>query len=283
MTDLAAETERETGPGSRLRSARELRGLTQQQAADQLNLDVTVVRALESDDFAALGAPVFAKGHLKRYGAALGLAEETLLEAYEQAQARPEDPSLVPRARLEMVPARSQPNWPWVYGGAALLLLVASAVAYLSEYGLHLPFGSAPDDGPEPAPVVATPDSSAGPPRPAEPAAADATATTAGMDQAEVAPAPALPLPPGHVSISVAFAADSWAEVYDGAGKAVLYDLGRAGTQRTIAASAPLSVTFGNAAAVTLYVNGRETAVPPASPGNSVARFTVQADGTLRR
>ena len=84
------------------------------------------------------------------------------------------------------------------------------------------------------------------------------------------------------MSLSVAFAADSWAEIYDGSGKAVLYDLGKAGSQRTIAAAAPLSVTFGNAPAVTLAVNGRATPLPPVPAGQTVARFSIGADGTLR-
>jgi hypothetical protein len=80
----------------------------------------------------------------------------------------------------------------------------------------------------------------------------------------------------------VSFAADSWAEIYDGAGQTVLYDLGRAGTRRTIAAATPLSVTFGNAPGVTLVVNGRATSLPALPAGQSVARFTIAADGSLR-
>jgi hypothetical protein len=91
-----------------------------------------------------------------------------------------------------------------------------------------------------------------------------------------------LPVPPGHVSISLAFATDSWAEIYDGSGKAVLYDLGRAGTQRTIAAAAPLSVTFGNASAVTLSVNGRAAVIPVVPGDGTVARFKIAADGSVR-
>ena len=84
------------------------------------------------------------------------------------------------------------------------------------------------------------------------------------------------------MSLSVSFAADSWAEIYDGSGKAVLYDLGKAGSRRTIAAAAPLSVTFGNAPAVTLAVNGRATPLPPVPAGQTVALFSVGTDGTLR-
>ena len=45
--------------------------------------------ALERDDFAALGAPVFVKGHLRRYAALLGLAEDEILGAYERSRAQP--------------------------------------------------------------------------------------------------------------------------------------------------------------------------------------------------
>ncbi len=89
-------------------------------------------------------------------------------------------------------------------------------------------------------------------------------------------------MPVGHVGLTLSFAADSWTEIYDGSGKAVLYDLGRAGTQRAIAAAAPLSVTLGNAPAVTLLVNGRPAALPALPAGQTVARFRVEADGTLR-
>jgi cytoskeleton protein RodZ len=101
------------GPGPSLRSAREAIGLTEQQAAEQLNLDASAVIALEAGDLAAHGAPDFARGHLKRYGALLGLPEDELLAAYERARTQPDQPSLVPHSRLEMEPARSRPAWPW--------------------------------------------------------------------------------------------------------------------------------------------------------------------------
>jgi cytoskeletal protein RodZ len=113
-------------------------------------------------------------------------------------------------------------------------------------------------------------------------AAADAMQATGPAVATDPAVAqPALPLPPGHVSLTFSFAADSWIEIYDGSGKAVLYDLGRAGSQRTIAAAAPLSVTFGNGSAVTLAVNGRAVPVPVPA-GQTVARFQVETDGSLR-
>lgn len=280
-----AGMEQAAGLGAMLRRAREALGLTELQAAEQLNLDRSVVDALERDDLAALGAPVFAKGHLRRYGALLGLAEDELLSAYEHASAQPAAPSLIPRARLEMAPVRRRTaKWPWVLGGVVALALAAGLVALVSEVVLPWIAGDAVDSAvATPAgEVAATEPQVAGDEQPGASAPAGA-ASGAGAGVA-AAPADAVqpPVPPGHVSLSMAYAADSWTEIYDGAGTAVLYDLGRAGTQRTIAAAAPLSVTFGNAPAVTLLVNGRAVVLPAVPAGQTVARFTVAADGTLR-
>ncbi|MGE5199007.1 MAG: helix-turn-helix domain-containing protein [Rhodospirillaceae bacterium] len=276
------------GPGAALRRARESRGLTQQQAAEQLNLDVSVIEAIEHDDFARLGAPVFAKGHLRRYGAMMGLVADDLVVAYEHAGARPEVPTLVPRARQEMMPVRGRPKWPWVVGGALLFVLAAGLATYVSEYGFEWPARAAESAGtaselePAPAGSLATavaPAAGVGTPRTAS--SASGVQPAAGAATAAADPAPPT-VPPGHVSVRIAFAADSWAEVYDGSGQAVLYDLGRAGTQRAIAAAAPLSVTIGNAPGVTLAVNGRPAVLPVVPGGGTVARFRIEPDGTVR-
>lgn len=276
----------ELGPGLLLRRARESRGLTEQQAAEQLNLDVTVVEALERDDFARLGAPVFAKGHLRRYGAMLGLVEEELIAAYERAGTQLLVPTLVPRARQEMLPIRGRPKWPWVIGGAMFFVLAAGVAAYVAQYGFAWPARAG-------EPAASTPEAAQGAAEPQDPGAdtrdeastAFAAAPADAFLQAAPADAvlePAPPVPPGHVRVKLAFAADSWAEVYDGSGQAVLYDLGRAGTQRSIAAAAPLSVTIGNAPGVTLAVGGRPAAIPAVQGGGTVARFRIESDGTVR-
>ena len=288
MTEPSArETEATSGPGPMLRRAREERGLTEQQAAEQLNLDVSVVMALEGEDFASLGAPVFAKGHLRRYGGLLGIPEQETLAAYQRSQGNLAAPSLIPRARLEMMPVRARPRWPLVIGGALAFVLAVGITAYVSEHGLRLPgfAGSAATEG-QGAGANRDEPAAAGAPAASTTPGAPGTGPAAGMTATGPAAAPdasaTLPVPPGHVSMTIAFATDSWAEIYDGSGKAVLYDLGRAGTQRTIAAAAPLSVTFGNSPGVTLRVNGRPTAMPAPPSGGTVARFRIEADGSLR-
>ncbi|HEX6571810.1 MAG TPA: RodZ domain-containing protein [Steroidobacteraceae bacterium] len=288
MTPPEAEiTELPSSPGARLKREREASGLSEQQAAESLNLDPTVITVLEANDFAALGAPVFAKGHLRRYAALLGLDEDEIVGAYERSKQHVDEPTLVPRARIEMAPVRGRRRWPWVFGGTAAFLVAALVLAYLSEHGLPWSDDAADEAAttdtsvettqslPTQGPGAAPNDASARGTNAADPAAQAPAASTPGDGAAGgVAPGP------GQVSLQLRFSGDSWVEIFDGSGKAVLYDLGKAGTERTITATAPLSVTLGNAPAVAIAVNGR--ALPPPPAQGPVARFSIGADGTLR-
>ena len=279
MSAAEAEvTELPASPGARLRRERESRGLTQQQAAEQLTLDSSVIVALEANDFATLGAPVFAKGHLRRYATLLELPEDDILGGYERSKGQPEQPTLVPRSRVEMAPVRGPSRWPIVFGGMLAFLLAAGLVAYVTANGLRLPWVDAgqsaagPSASPQASGAAASVTLAQGA---GNPAAATVSEPTAGSP-------PGAALPAGQVSLQLRFATDSWVEVYDGAGKAVLYDLGKGGSDRTVTAVAPLSVTIGNAPAVSVAVNGRAVATPPLPPGQTVARFSVGPDGAVR-
>lgn len=91
----------EAGPGAWLAAAREQAGLSLMQAADQLHLDVSAVKALEAGRFEVLGAAVYARGHLRRYAELLGLP-----------------PQEVEKSFLQLHPARSTPD---LRHGAGLL------------------------------------------------------------------------------------------------------------------------------------------------------------------
>ena len=129
-------TELPSSPGARLRREREAQGIGHQQAAESLNLDPAVFTYIEANDFAALGAPVFVKGHLRRYASMLGLAEDEIVSMYDRSKQQLGEPSLVPKSRLEMAPVRGKSRWPWVVGGAAAFFMAAGLIAYLSEHGL---------------------------------------------------------------------------------------------------------------------------------------------------
>ena len=271
-------TELPSSPGARLRREREAQGISHQQAAESLNLDTMVLAHLEANDFATLGAPVFVKGHLRRYTTMLGLDEDEIVSLYEHSTQQLGEPSLVPKSRLEMAPVRGKPRWPWVVGGAATFFLASALVAYLSEHGM--PWAdTTPEESTAPvlqeAPATTTQ---------APPAAAStpAIARSAESPSDAAAAMASSALQSGQVSLQLKFAADSWVEVFDGSGKAVLYDLGKAGTERTLTATAPLSVTIGDAAAVAVTVNGRVLPVLPRAQGQVLARFSIGPDGSLR-
>jgi cytoskeleton protein RodZ len=119
-------------PGAKLRSAREARGWAAAHAAELMRLPVGVVEALEGDRYADLGAPVFARGHLRRYALLLELPVEPLLDAYDRSHAGPALPSLIPQASAH-TPVREEgdrlrvPVAAWYAVGLAVIAAAAAA------------------------------------------------------------------------------------------------------------------------------------------------------------
>lgn len=71
------------------------RGMESRDAARRLRLNPAIVQAIEADNFAWLGPPVFVRGYLSRYAQLLDLPETEVLERYRQlAGPSPEPPPL---------------------------------------------------------------------------------------------------------------------------------------------------------------------------------------------
>ena len=70
-------------PGAQLRTAREGLGLSIEEVADRLRLNEALVLAMEEDRFGLLGAPVFARGHLRNYAALVGASEREVVDAFD--------------------------------------------------------------------------------------------------------------------------------------------------------------------------------------------------------
>src|SRR5262249_14602037 len=75
-----------SGIGARLRTGREKLGLTVLQAAERLHVDPRILESLEAEDFAALGAPVYARGHLRHYAELVGESVASLNELFSHVQ-----------------------------------------------------------------------------------------------------------------------------------------------------------------------------------------------------
>lgn len=110
-------------PGTRLRIAREGRGLSIEDVAERLRLNAALVLALEEDRMALLGAPVFAKGHLRNYALLVGIPEAEIMAAWE-ADEIPE-PSFLPALDLKLK-RRGAASWGWPLAAVALALVLVA-------------------------------------------------------------------------------------------------------------------------------------------------------------
>lgn len=112
-----------TAIGARLRAGRDKLGLTVIQVAERLHLDPLVIGSLEAERFELLGAPVYVRGHLRRYAEFIGEVPGTLLDRYASMQTAIDDsPDLrqAPRALPQSDPRRYL--WPAVITAGVCVL-----------------------------------------------------------------------------------------------------------------------------------------------------------------
>src|SRR5215475_9539312 len=70
------------GIGARLRAGREKMGLTVLQVAERIHTDPKIVEAIEAENYPALGAPVYARGHIRHYAELVGESATDLIGLY---------------------------------------------------------------------------------------------------------------------------------------------------------------------------------------------------------
>ena len=99
-------------PGEQLRKARVGYGWSLQDVAANLNLDVDVVRALESGDYAGLPEPAFIRGYLRAYARLMELDDVQLLGG-EKPPAHARLGSVVPVMDSgELLASGKRKSWP---------------------------------------------------------------------------------------------------------------------------------------------------------------------------
>jgi len=242
--------------GARLRSAREARGLTTLQAAEKLHVDPRMLEALEAEDFAALGAAVYVRGHLRRYAELIGEQYAELQSLYSGGAPAP-DLTRIPHQPL---PARSSRLL-----ALALLLLVGIAVVGVVWWLLTLPAA-------KPQPVSAElPADAPNPPGSASAARLmSAIATESGSAGAAAA---------GQAQLALRFSEVSWVAVYDGAGRRLEEGFNAPDSTRTITGAPPLKVVIGNADGVTVRLNGQKVPLEGLVHRDGTARFLLDGSG----
>jgi cytoskeleton protein RodZ len=282
--------------GVQLTRLREARGHTPAEVATALRCDPKIIDALENERWVELGAPVFSRGHLRRYAEFLGVPADPLLEQWNAEQGgstvlpdlsrgpqapRPLDTQRWGR-RLAMLAGAfviALAAW-WILQGAEMRPAATLAVVEASAPMPTAPVVPAPapvDLAPVPAAPIAL--------EPAPDAAPDA-ALDAAPDAAVpvgVTPAVAAPSVPGD-GVAVAFTASEpcWAEVVDATGARRLYALLQPGQRVSVQGAPPLRVVLGRGDVTALEISGNPAVIPADAVRNTVARFEIAASGVLR-
>ena len=72
--------------GERFRAAREARGLSLSEVAEQIRIRSVYLGAIEEENWSAIGAPVYVRGFLRTYARFLGLDPEEVVGAFNGMQ-----------------------------------------------------------------------------------------------------------------------------------------------------------------------------------------------------
>ena len=294
-------------PGKTLAAAREAMGWSVEQIADQLKMAVRQVVALEAGDYAALPGPAVVRGFVRAYAKVVRLdpvplVAQIALDAPEAGIAgsirrdRPASfsevrfPSHGKRSKLPIVPilavvlVAAAGIGAWQLGLVPASLTGASAPAADTAVLTQAETGASPSTTliQDPSvPLISVP-----PPATATDAAPGA-ASPAGVGPVQgVGPAPVAPAATTTVAPLPAAAAganplvlnvreDSWVEVRDAQGKALVRRMVKAGETASVEIAGPSTVIVGKPTAVTATLRGAPVALPPMQ-GSTISRVKVQ-------
>lgn len=283
--------------GHRLRAARLAQSLTVEEVGARLKLSKAVIVAMEFDDHATLGAPVFARGRLGNYARLLGLPAAVVDAQFANRIVAP--PPLVSTAsdtRFERGLQRIARQGTYV----VLTAIIVVPVIWLATHH-QLPQSAASLttlDAPQVPGQAAT--------KPAHAAVETAQHNQApvaasmapfgtyrgvgqpdGADAALQIPTPALRaqrLAPttsaaSNAGLQLRFSGDSWIELIAADGRVIERGLVEAGSVRDYPTGAIARVAIGNASSVRLLQNGQALDLQQFKRANGV-RFTLSSDGT---
>ena len=284
IDNSADQGEEDAAPraGERLAAARRELQIAITEIAKELHLDEAKVRALERNDFEILGAPVFAKGYLRKYAELVSVPTADVLGDYYELERTADMPPVVlsrPRPRRELSPG------PWI---AVIVVVIIAATAYwwftrpaavrssvpvttpaVSESTRDEPAAIPADTGDEAPP----PDDSIEPEPRAQPDAEEEAATPAPPPVVEETESPAIA--PGQMRLLLTYTGDCWTEVTDATGRRLFFALGNDGRTVELSGAEPFDVLLGSPLNVALEVNGDAFELPAGASPDQPLRLSI--------
>jgi cytoskeleton protein RodZ len=291
--------------GAELTRAREERGLSISDVAQQLKFAPRQLEALEQDRFDQLPGGTFARGMVRSYARLLKIEPDPLLDRIAGRFAAPDAGTLAARYSQPVPFSDNARRSTFVYLGLSLgVLVLAGGIAY-SWYRDHRQANQlaavkrpaqaakaaapAPRGQPKLVEVAATPEPKVEPP-PAM--VTPARIETVAVTPASVAPAPKpAPAKPAAEKVATAKVAapltgasnrvvircdeEAWIEVKDANDRMLVSSLNPKGAERVVRARGPLTLVIGNPAQVHVLHNDRAVDLTP-HVKSGVARLTIQ-------
>ena len=300
ITGQPAESAR--GIGEQLKAAREAQNLSVEQVAAELHLAETQIQALESEQFDTLGAPVFVRGHYRKYSDLLKADTAALLQQLnDHYDAAEPDQSVIETEVARTLHREKRLNGLII---AITVIVLLGILVYLAiRYAQTSTRGATTDQnnvetvaeealvddgriGAEPEfAAVNSGGQSLTLPEPTEQVSAElvegpgqtsgeSDVATSDLDVALDSPVASRPT----VSIRLIFNEDSWIEAVDGDRRRLMYGIGRANTQRTLQGAVPIEVFFGYADGVEIEVDGEAFPLQNARRRGNTAQITIDGN-----
>ena len=255
--------------GLRLAEARREQQIPVIEIAKELHLDEYKVRAMERNDFEVIGAPVFAKGHLRKFAQLVGVSEADVMADYYTLERSAGLPPVVGRKRRQR---QAIGLGPWI---AAILVVLLAGLAYwwladgdtTTTRPIVGEVAPLPQDEPLATPADEIVDDSA------ETAADEPLTSQPATPDPE--PTPVVSTASLETQMSITFLGDCWTDVSDVRGRSLFLNLGKAGRTVNLSGEAPFNVLFGDAANVRIEINGAPFAIPDSARRGRTAKLTI--------
>lgn len=261
------------GPGPTLRAARQAMNVEPREVADALNLPLSVVEAIEENDYAQLPNAVFARGYVRSYAKLLELdpdpivlqfpmPEQSVVENTMSVERASPFASLTATAQRLL---REQQQLVLVAGAIVVGLLLVMLLVWLlsdSEAEAAITPAAANPTTPANAPLV-TPGLQPVAPAPGAIQADVVNNTTQSVDGLVTQR-----LDAGDGTMFFEFTDECWLEVRAADGQVLYSDLGKPSKPLKFTGRGPFSILLGYAPAATLQFNGEAVALAPHTRNN---------------
>ena len=272
--------------GSMFRQARERRGLSLQQVAAVTKISARVLDALERNDVSKLPGGIFSRAFVRSYAREIGLDPEVAIDRFTSEfpdeSGKEEMPSAKEAEDIEAFESGRRVATTVLQLLGLSIVVIAAALFALNSRACRKPApAAATNSAPvasEPAPVTTAPAT--------QPSPREEQPVTPPQDTgAPVVPAQPSPVPAGEagtsspsaapIQLTIAAQADCWLMVK--ADKDVVFErLMRAGEHFSHEALKSVTLSAGNAGALTLTINGKPAR--PLGTAGQVVTTTITLD-----